>query len=297
MELRQLRYFVAVAEELNFTRAAERSGIAQPPLSQQIKALERELGADLFTRTQRHVATTEAGRALLVHARRMLQCAEDAREAVRASGEGFRGAISIGSIYTAAYTIAPRLLRAFRAAYPLVTINLQEMGIAEQQAALNKGVIDVGLLRPPFSEDNLDYITLFDEPFVAAIPSRHRLRNQQSVSLKDLAAEPFVSLPRLYHGSVGAVAAGMFAARRLKPEIVQEVAEMHTLICLVASGLGVSVVPASLAGVKMQDVLYKPIKERTPRTPVCLAVSATSASAVTARFVETVRSIFAPELK
>ncbi len=292
MELRQLRYFLAVAEELNFTRAAERAGIAQPPLSQQIKALEAELGADLFRRTRRQVQLTDAGQALIGHARRTLQSAEDARLAVQARGEGLRGAISVGAIYTAAYTIVPRILRAFREACPLVTVQLREMSIDEQHAALNRGAIDAGLLRPPANDSRLDYLTLFEEPFVAIIPARHRLRAKRSLSLADIADEPFVSLPRLYHNSVGAVAAGMFEAGGLRPRVVQEVGEMHTLICLVASGLGVSVVPASLSEIRMRDVLYKPIQDVTPMTPLCLATRHEPPSAVVQAFVETIGKAF-----
>lgn len=293
MELRQLRYFIAVAEELNFTRAARRIGMAQPPLSQQIKALESELGASLFLRTKRHVQLTDSGEALVGHARRMLRCADDARAAVQSGGEGLRGTISIGAIYTAAYTLVPKILRAFRQAYPLVTVQLQEMSIAEQHRALEAGRIDAGLLRPPLTNDNLAYATLFEEPFVAVIPAQHRLRTKRSVSLADLAAEQFVSLPRVYHGSVGAVAADMFGRQGLQTQVVQEVAEMHTLICLVASGIGVSVVPASISGIKMNDILYKPIVEKTPLTPVCLATRHTPVSSVLPHFFEVVRNVFA----
>lgn len=295
MELRQLRYFLAVAEELNFTRAARRAGIAQPPLSQQIKALESELGASLFLRTKRHVKLTESGAALVAHARRTLQCADDARAAVQSGGQGLRGTISIGAIYTAAYTLVPKILRAFREAYPLVSVQLQEMSIAEQHVALEAGRIDAGLLRPPLSNDRLAYTTLFEEPFVAVIPARHKLRGKRSVSLADLAAEPFVSLPRVFHGSVGAVAADMFTRHGLRTQVVQEVAEMHTLICLVASGVGVSVVPASISGIRMSDILYRPIIQKTPLTPVCLATNRSSASTILPHFADTVGRVFAED--
>lgn len=292
MELRQLRYFLAVAEELNFTRAAQRVGIAQPPLSQQIIALEKELGTALFLRTRRHVQLTGAGADLVTHARRTLRCAEDARAAAQMSGKGLRGEISIGAIYTAAYTVLPRLLRLFREACPQVTVRLQEMGIAEQHAALRAGKLDAGLLRPPADAPGLDFTTLFEEPFVAVVPARHRLRSKRALTLKEIAAEPFVSLPRIYRDSVGGEVAGMFSRARLQPDIVQEVAEMHTLICLVASGLGVSVVPSSISGIRMRDVLYKPIVGDTPLTPVCLATARDGMSMVTPRFVEIVRAAF-----
>lgn len=290
MELRQLRYFVAVAEELSFTRAAARVGIAQPPLSQQIKALEQELGVALFLRSKRHVALTAAGSTFLAHARRTLLSAEEARSVARSMGQGVHGAISVGAIYTAAYTIVPQCLRAFRAAFPLVRVTLREMGIAEQHRALHDGSIDVGLLRPPLLDATLDYVTLLREPLVAVLPARHALARQKRVSLAALAAEPFVSLPALVRDSVGAVVAEMFARGGLRPEIVQEVAEMHTLICLVASGLGVSVVPASVADMRMRDIAYRPILGETPLTPLCLATSRAARSLVAPHFVATVQA-------
>ena len=293
MELRQLKYFIAVAEELNFTRAAARVGIAQPPQSPPIKARELDLAVELFPRSKRQVRLTEAGQIFLTHARRTLNCADEARATAKAVGKGLQGSLSIGAIYTAAYTIVPKILRAFRAKFPDITVHLREMSIGEQHEALRDGVIDVGLLRPPLLDPQLDYVTLFKEPFVAVIPSRHRLCQSRRLSLAEIAAEPFVSLPPELSDSVGAVAGQMFARNGLRLNIVQQVAEMHTLICLVASGLGVSVVPASVADVRLRDIVYRPIDMETPLTPVVLATNRAATSLVAPHFIASVRAAFA----
>ena len=294
MELRQLRYFLAVAEELNFTRAAQRAGIAQPPLSQQIIALEKELGTALFLRSKRHVQLTGAGRDLVSHARRTL--------AMRRGCEGCGADVGTGGC-AAKSPSAPSTRRPIRSCRdccgssgrPILRwpCGCRKWALPNStQPCARESSTPACCVRPPMRR-GLDFISLFDEHFVAVIPAQHRFRTKRTLTLKEIAAEPFVSLPRLYSDSVGGEVAGMFSRARLKPEIVQEVAEMHTLICLVASGLGVSVVPSSISGIRMRDVMYKPIAEATPRTPVCLATARDGVSMVTPRFVEIVRAAFA----
>jgi len=203
---------------------------------------------------------------------------------------GLRGAISMGAIYSAAYSIVPKILREFRATHPHVNVQLSEMGVAEQHKALHEGTIDIGLLRPPTIDKQLEYVTLFKERFVAVMPAGHRLSRKKQVSLADIAAEPFVALPSPLSESVGALMAEMFERNSLRLNIVQEVLEMHTLLCLIASGLGVSVVPASVQNIRLRDIAYREISDRTPMTAICLAFNRRTTSLLVPRFVEVVRA-------
>jgi DNA-binding transcriptional LysR family regulator len=290
LELRQLGYFVAVAEELNFTRAARRVHIAQPPLSQQIRRLEQELGVDLFRRSKRQVALTEAGKEFLDQARRVLRCAAEAREAVGAVGKGERGRLAIAAIYSAAYVIVPRILRAFHARYPRVEVTLAEMSIAAQHRALHEGAIDVGIVRPPTFDTALNYLPIAQDRLIAVLPQRHPLARKQSVSLKEIAAEPFLSLPRALSQSEGARVAELFEGHGLSLDILHEVAEMHSLVCLVAAGLGVSVVPESVSHLRLAGIAYRALATKTPATPIYLVWKKDATSPVLPRLVETARA-------
>jgi DNA-binding transcriptional LysR family regulator len=290
LELRQLGYFVAVAEELNFTRAARRVRIAQPPLSQQIRRLEQELGVELFRRTNKKVTLTEAGVEFLSHARRVLRSAAEAREAVGGAGKGERGRLAIAAIYSAAYVIVPRILRAFHARYPLVEVTLAEMSIAAQHRALHEGVIDIGIVRAPINDAALHYLPIAHDRLIAVIPQRHRLARKKSVSLDELAAEPFLSLPRALSQSEGARIADLFRAQGLALNVVHEVAEMHSLVCLVASGMGVAVVPDSVRHIRIAGIAYRELATKTPATPIYLAWAKDATSPVLPNFVEIART-------
>ncbi|MEX0730217.1 MAG: LysR substrate-binding domain-containing protein [Aquisalimonadaceae bacterium] len=285
MELRQLRYFLAVAEELNFTRAAARVGIAQPPLSMQISGLERELGAALFTRTKRKVALTAAGEALVVHARRVINTTQQAAEIVRAIANGEEGSLSIGAIFSSIYTLVPDALRSFTADHPTVDVRLQEMTVAQQILALHDGRIDLGIMRGPVSDPDLETAVLFSEPFVAAIPADHPLARQARVSPEEFASEPLISISPAANLNFSARMVGMFVERDQSLRIVQEVADMHTLLGLVGAGLGVSVVPASLQSIRINQVVYRPFTRRTPSTIMQLAWHKGSASQTLPAFV------------
>ncbi|WP_420144143.1 LysR substrate-binding domain-containing protein [Sphingobium sp.] len=271
MQLRQLRYFLAVAEELNFTRAAERIGIAQPPLSQQISNLERELGAELFIRSNRSVALTEAGEALIPYAHRLLNDTDRAASVVGEIARGERGLIRIGAVYSAIYTLIPHVLRTFSLSRPHVKIQLAEMTIAQQIDALAAGSIDVGMLRGPIMEPHIETVSLFRESFVAALPADHRLAAQEVVPLEEIAMEPLIiispSLSRLY----GMRMLTALIERNYRFTIAQEVADMSTLLSLVGAGLGVSLVPASVQGIQIDAIVYRRIRETMPTTIFQLA--------------------------
>jgi DNA-binding transcriptional LysR family regulator len=246
MELRLLRYFVAVAEELHFTRAALRLHMAQPPLSQQIRRLEEELGVPLLVRTKRHVALTEPGRQFLVSAREVLAQVERAVGQVQHMGRGEAGRLAVGMVSSVAFgETLPAVLRAYRARYPLVSITLQEMGAGEQLAALQENRIQIGFLRPPVQASGLAMTSFMREPLVAVLPAEHPLAARKRIPLRSLAADPFIAVPRSQAlGGLDLVLGACFRAG-FSPNIAQEALELQSVIGFVAAGFGVSLVPAA----------------------------------------------------
>ena len=290
MELRHLRYFVVVAEELHFRRAAERLHMSQPPLSQQIRALEEEIGVQLFTRNQRRVELTAAGAAFLVRAREILAAVEDAARQARRVQRGEVGRLAVGFVGSAMYSFVPELLQAFREQSPDITLRLQELDTTEQLRQLEDGRLDVGFIRAPRSHPVLTFETLLREPVVAALPDLHPLAAQMTLTLEDLRGEPLVLLTR-------AVAPGLrgaldFAIERLGGEdnIVQEAAEMQTVIGLVAAGVGVSVVPDSVRALMRRGVSYRPLDGEAPGVRLEMAWRAADVSPVLAAFLAMARA-------
>jgi DNA-binding transcriptional LysR family regulator len=293
MELRHLRYFVAVAEEGHVTRAAERLGIQQPPLSQQIQALERELDAQLFRRKPRGVELTPAGRALYDEARAILARVDEAVAATKRAAQGEAGRIGIGFTSSASFhPFVPRAIRAFREAQPLVALALEESGTTELVAALRAQAIDAAFVRSPVGEsDDLFVRPLFDEKMVAALPSGHRLSGAgDDLPLAALADETFI----LYRRPVGpglhdAIIAACDRAG-FSPKIGQEAPRMLSTLSLVAAGLGVTVVPASMSRLEAEGVVYRPIDPSAQLTaPLNLAYRRDEISAAVRRFVALVQ--------
>jgi DNA-binding transcriptional LysR family regulator len=293
MELRHLRYFVAVAEEGHVTRAAERLGIQQPPLSQQIQALERELDAQLFRRKPRGVELTPAGRALYDEARAILARVDEAVAATKRAAQGEAGRIGIGLTSSASFhPFVPRTIRAFREAQPLVALALEESGTTELVAALRAQAIDAAFVRSPVGEsDDLFVRPLFDEKMVAALPSGHRLSGAgDDLPLAALADETFI----LYRRPVGpglhdAIIAACDRAG-FSPKIGQEAPRMLSTLSLVAAGLGVTVVPASMSRLEAEGVVYRPIDPSAQLTaPLNLAYRRDEISAAVRRFVALVQ--------
>ena len=246
MELRLLRYFVAVAEELHFSRAALRLNMAQPPLSQQIRRLEGELGVQLLLRTKRHVELTGPGRQFLASARDILAQVDRAVAGVQSMGRGEAGRITIGTVSSVAYgDTLPQVLRAYRARYPEVSITLQEMNAEEQLAALRDDRIQVGFLRPPVADAGLAVTTFFREPLVAVLPAEHPLAARKRIPLRALADDPFIVVPRSQAlGGLDLVLGACFRAG-FTPRVAQEARELQSVIGFVAAGFGVSLVPAT----------------------------------------------------
>lgn len=263
IELRHLRYFVAVAEELHFGRAAARLNISQPPLSQQIQALEQEIGARLLARTNRSVALTAAGKQFLADSRQILGLVNDAAARAERLHQGEAGELRIGFTSSAPFIKAVSdTLSLFRQDYPDVHLQTREMNTREQLAPLSEGALDVGLLRNTLLPEALNHELILREPLMAMIPRDHRLAQKPVVSLAELAHEPFVFFdPHVGTGLYDDIL-GMMRRYHLTPVITQEVGEAMTIIGLVAAGLGVSILPASFKKVQVDEMCWVPIAEK-----------------------------------
>jgi DNA-binding transcriptional LysR family regulator len=260
VELRQLRYFVAVAEELHFRRAAARLHISQPPLSQQISALEAELGCTLLERTRRRVELTPAGEAFLRDARAVLAELDAAVSTARAIAAGHAGFLRVGFVGSALLSIVPTAVQAFRRARPGVEVELRERSTVDALRLLRNGTIDVALVRPPIeSEEDLRTELVLRERTVAAIPADHPLAALRRIPLRRLAAEPLVLFPRPQAPGFHDLLIGRLAASGPTPHVAQYAPEMTTIIGLVAAGIGVSPVPASVAHLEIEGVTYRPL--------------------------------------
>jgi DNA-binding transcriptional LysR family regulator len=274
VELRQLEYFVAVAEECHFTRAAKRMHVAQSGLSSAIRSLERELGASLFLRSTRQVELTSAGRALLVEARRALSATDAARDAVAAVQGLIRGSLAVGSLQCLHVVNLPQVLAGFHAAHPGVEIRLKQGGSGELIDEVRTGRLDIAFVAMPARpQDELEIRPLASEPLVLACGLEHRLAGYDHVSIADLEGESFVDF-QLDWGSRGAVDA-VLGERR----IAFEVNDVHSLLDLVTFGLGVALVPQSFS-LKTGKVRFIGLADRPPpwRTGVVTSLSPSAAA-------------------
>lgn len=291
MELRQLRYFVAVAEELHFRRAALRLHVAQPPLSQQIQRLERELGSELFRRTRRKVELTSAGEVFLAEARRTLVHAERAEEAVRSAARGEAGWLRVGFVGSISYDLLPRLLREFRERYPRVQMELRQLTTEDQVEGLRRGDIDVGLVRELESVEGLTVVPLLKEPLLAALPDNHPLSERESVSLAELSEERFITVPRsqaprLYDRFVYLCHTAGFS-----PRISQEALQFPTILGLVAAEMGVSTTPDAVRSFQKTGVSYLTLTGEEAESSVGVAYRGDETSAVIEAFLRVTRCV------
>ena len=273
LELRQLRYFVAVAEERHFGRAAARLNMTQPPLSQAIAALEEMLGTPLFLRTKRSVALTPAGLALLPEAQRILQQASALPDLARRAASGASGLLTLSFISTADYSILPPLLQRFRARYPQVRIDLREATTDIQLDDLLQGKIDAGLLLAPLPEkasSQLDCRPVLSEPLIAALPA-DMLHATGPVSLKSLRELPLIIFPRRISPAFHDTILACFRAAGVTPHIGQEAIQMQTIVGLVSAGMGMALVPQSVSNLKRPGVDYRPLVEHAPPIQTGLA--------------------------
>ena len=277
MELRHLRYFLAVAEEGHITRAAERLDIQQPPLSRQIKEIERELNVQLFRRKPRGVELTEAGRALLTGARALFERLDRTLETTRRTARGEQGRISVGVTPTCMYhPFVPQVVRSFREAFPQVELRLEESPSTQLFRHLADEQIDAAFVRiPPADPSRIVIDALVEEPMVVALPSGHTLARGSRgapIPLKALASETFIIYGEPHGPGIHAVAFRAFQAAGFSPSIGQQAPHLASTLNLVAVGLGVSFVPASLQRMQMDGVIYRRLKGAVKMTaPVSLA--------------------------
>jgi DNA-binding transcriptional LysR family regulator len=293
MELRHLRYFVAVAEELSFTRAAARLHIGQPPLSQQIQALEQEIGARLFERNKRRVLLTEAGRLFLADARRMLALSEQAKETARRAHLGEAGELRVGFTFSTPFTpLFAQVVRRYRQQYPGVLLTFHEIATKPQLAKIEARELDVGFVRPgPMPLPDTVAVTLLrHDPLRLVLPADSPLARKKTVAVKDLAGQAFVVFPKgagtgIYHQIFDMCRAAGFA-----PDIAMEAGEPSTIIGLVGAGCGISVLPSSFEGIHMEGVVYRPLADPAATTSMLLARHAGGGGPLVDAFVAIARA-------
>lgn len=274
VELRHLRYFVAVAEELNFTRAAERLHIAQPPLSTQIRLLEEELGAQLFERDKRRVFLTQAGREMLDRARAILAAAEETKHAVRRAASGETGELRLGYAASAMFTeVLPGVIRRFQKRLPQVELKLLEMPSVDQVYALHNREIDVGIVRRPAMKTpaGVRIEEWYRAPLVAAIPKTHVLARRESLRVIDLKDQPLILFPRdsgigLYWRVID-----LCIKARFRPRIARETRDYAIMIGQVAAGLGIAIVPSDTQCIRLEGVTYRPVQGKDAVSALQLA--------------------------
>lgn len=291
MNLRRLRYFVAVAEELNFSRAAKRLHIAQPPLSTQIKEFEKDLGVQLFNRTRHHVELTEAGRWLLKDSHRIFAQIEWTADMVHRIGHGRVGQLTVGFMPSVCGSILPPILRTFRERFPEVKLFLREVNPGELISMLHDKRIDVGFIYLLSEDSVLSFRPVFHEPFVVALPDNHPLATEPHIMMQALVGEPFLLNPRYPGAGLHTRIIDLCREAGFVPTIVQESWLMQTTISLVASGIGVTLVPASLQNFQRTGVIFKPIEGCSPEVELDVAWRRDTMSPVLREFLDVVREV------
>lgn len=296
MELRQLRYFAAVARERNFTRAAEKIGIAQPPLSRQIQQLEDELGMVLIERGSRPVRLTEAGRLLYEQATQILERVEDLKLISRRLHGAEQPNVRLGFVGSTLYGYLPGVIRAYRAARPEAEVTLLEMTTLEQISALKEHRIDLGFGRIPFEDPAIDRVLLRNERLSAALPSGHRLlRSRPELRLADLVEEPLIVYPKSPRPSYADQVLALFRDQDLKPASVDQVRELQTALGLVAAESGITLVPAAVERLRRENVSYRKIADDAAISPIILSMRKGDRSPEIAVIQKLIRQIYARE--
>ena len=289
MELRQLTQFCAVAEALSVRRAAERLHMAQPPLSVAIRKLEDELGAQLFERRGRGIRLTAAGEAALATARRCLAAADELRAEGRRAASGESGRLRIGFVGSATYALLPRLVPALRKRHPGIALELRESTNIELLGLVESGQLDVGLVRfPTASASALAFELVERDVFLAVLPRGHALAARREVTLKALAAEPLVDYAATSVPGLHAMVMLAFQHAGLMPRVTQQATQVQTVISLVASGLGVALVPSVSARLAPRSVVFRPIRGLAAAVAIGIAMAwrAQNESPVVRRFRE-----------
>lgn len=262
-DLKQLRCFVTVGEELHFGHAANRLNMTQPPLSRQIQMLEYALSVQLFQRTSRSVQLTPAGQSFLAHARRILALAENAASAAQRVSKGEAGLIRLGFTAASSYSFLPRLLAYIKSELKDIEVELSEMVTIQQMEALRESRLDLGLVRPPVDEPGMATTRIASERLLLAVPRSHRFASGPPRSLEDLAGEPFITFSPVHGRYFYELIAGMLCRASVSVRYVQHVSQVHSILALVSGGIGISMVPETAAklhfeGVELREMLDPP---------------------------------------
>jgi len=292
MELRHLRYFLAVAEELNFTRAARRLHIAQPPLTQQIKALEAEMGVTLIDRSAYRIELTEAGRAFAAEVARILGDVRNAVLVAKRAARSSAGQVRVG--FTASASFNPLVMSAFltfRSEYPGVDVTLEESQSTELALALREGRIDAAFVRPPLTADGIVIHPLEEEEMVVAVARGHRLAHRKGIHLRELAAETFILYPRAVRPGLADTVVEACEQAGFAPKVEQYAPQLSSTINLVATSLGISIVPRSMQGLQPHAVAYLPIRGRPLTALLGIAHRTAESFTPVLEFVSTARAI------
>lgn len=295
MELRQLKNFAVLAEELNFSRAAVRLHMSQPPLTRQIQLMESELGAPLFERLPKGLAMTAAGRTLLDDARRILGLVDAAKDRAAQAGRGEIGRLDVGIFGSAIFHHIPRLLLQFRSLYPNVQINLHEQTKAEQIQALRERRLTIGFNRHVRAEPDLVVEPVYLEPLLVALHCAHPLAQQAAISIRELSGQPLILYPNNTREGFAEHVLSLFHHEGLQAQVELEVKDVVTAVALVSSGFGLCITPEAASSLQLPGVVYRPLKADPPPTVdlVCLYRQG-DVSPVLKAFLETVRK-FQPE--
>ena len=297
MELRHLRYFIVLAEELNFTRAAERLHIAQPPLSQQIRSLENELGLQLFDRRTRPLQLTPAGQVFLEEAHQVFTQVEQAIVSAQRASRGQIGRLTVGINTSIANSVLPDILRAFGTRFPDVEFVLHELVSYQQLQELRDRQIDVGfvhlhnLQKINENDDTLSFASILQEPLVIVLPESHPLAGQSQVSLEALADELFIlPPPHLPPGLYGQVVS-LCQQVGFSPKVRQEATWMTTVLSLVAGGVGISLLPANVQNLQRTGIVFRSIREQSPILEMAMVWRRNDSSVILHNFLEVVRNV------
>jgi DNA-binding transcriptional LysR family regulator len=289
IELHHLKYFVAVAEELNFARAAERLHISQPPLTRRIQQLEKELGVQLFNRTTRRVQLTDAGLIYLEEARATLAQVKRGVGVAQRANRGEIGQLVVGFEASSAYDILPQSRQLFKKQFPNVELTFVEMRTDDQAQALHEGWISLGFVLPPLHNDALAVETILREPMVVAIPRDHPLSGKNKLALEDLAAEAFVMSSRNNRCGLYDQVISVCRHAGFTPKVVQEANEMQIMLGFIAAGIGVSLLPDHVKRLRKPGIVFRPLTPSSAKVELAIAWRRDDASPILREFLEIVR--------
>lgn len=290
IQLRHIRYFIAVAEELHFSRAAQRLRIAQPPLSQQIRQLEETLGVELLSRTKRRVQLTAAGEVFLEECRILLAQLERAVQRTQRASRGEHGTLAIGFVSSASYSILPTVLQHFRVAFPSVHVILRELSAAQQVESFENRSIDIGIARSPVDSPYVELALTLREPLVVALSESHPLSRSDAIRASALAGEPFVLFPRPLAPGLYDEVIRLCREAGFSPKVVQEAIQMQTIVGLVAADIGVAIVPKSLENLRRVGVVYRPFEGSSPTSTILIVHRKPDASTIVRNFLEVLKA-------